>query len=288
MEARLVVVGGKANRSEVKLKLPAMLGRGRDVDVTVAHATVSRHHCLIYELDGALVVRDNGSLNGTMVDGRRIKEAVLRPGQSLSIGPLTFRAEYEHNGNFPALGAPTAGHAADGHGDEASRAPVVDATGTSRRGDQVSIPMAATAKPAADDSDSLGKESKNKEKEKKSKVKAADSPGFDFLNDDKPAAADSADFNFLDEEPVSPPAKKAPAAAGNSADDVFRFADEPPAGKNESGKSKKAKPHAASPSTNGEHARSVSANVPAAEAAKRSGGKDAGLDDFLDSLGLDE
>ena len=84
MEAKLVVVGGKANRSEVKLKLPAMLGRGRDVDVTVAHAMVSRHHCLIYELDGALVVRDNGSLNGTLVDGKRIKEALLKPENACS------------------------------------------------------------------------------------------------------------------------------------------------------------------------------------------------------------
>lgn len=105
MEARLVVVGGKANKSEVRLKLPAMIGRSRDADVTVSHASVSRHHCLIYELEGALVVRDNGSLNGTVVDGQKIQESLLKPGQSLTIGPLTFRAEYEYEGLFPALGS---------------------------------------------------------------------------------------------------------------------------------------------------------------------------------------
>jgi hypothetical protein len=291
MEARLIVVGGKANRSEVKLKLPAMLGRGRDVDITVAHATVSRHHCLIYELDGALVVRDNGSLNGTMVDGRRIKEALLRPGQSLSIGPLTFRAEYEHNGSFPVLGAPPGGQAADAAGEEASRAPAVDTTGKSHPGEQVSIPMPGAAKRAADDSGFLDEEpKKGKSKNKQSKDKAADSPGFDFLNDDdESASVDRADsFNFLDEEPASPPAKKPLAASGDSDDEVFRFADEPQSEKKDSGKGKKAKQHATSPSANGDHARSVGANVPAAGTAKGSAGKDAGLDDFLDSLGLDE
>lgn len=103
MEAKLVVVGGKANKAEVKLKLPTVIGRGRDADLTVAHGTVSRHHCLIYELDGALVVRDNGSLNGTLICGERINEALLKPGNTLTVGPLTFRADYEHDGNFPRL-----------------------------------------------------------------------------------------------------------------------------------------------------------------------------------------
>lgn len=104
MEAKLIVVGGKANKAEVVLALPAVIGRGRDADLTVAHATVSRRHCLIYEKDGALIVRDNGSLNGTVIEGARITEAVLRPGETLTVGPLTFRAEYEHFGAFPSLG----------------------------------------------------------------------------------------------------------------------------------------------------------------------------------------
>lgn len=105
MEAKLIVVGGKANKAEVQLTLPAVIGRGRDADLTVAHATVSRRHCLLYERDGALVVRDNGSLNGTVIEGERIQEAVLRPGATLTVGPLTFRAEYDHQGDFPNLGA---------------------------------------------------------------------------------------------------------------------------------------------------------------------------------------
>ncbi len=127
MDAKLVVVGGKANKAEVKLKLPTVVGRGRDADLTVAHGTVSRHHCLIYEVDGALVVRDNGSLNGTLIGGERIKESLLKPGDTLTVGPLTFRADYEHNGAFPSLGdQPTIPNFQDTVGEEsASGGPAV-------------------------------------------------------------------------------------------------------------------------------------------------------------------
>lgn len=96
MDARLVVTGGKANRKEIQLKLPLVIGRGGDAGLTVAHPTVSRKHCEIREVDGNLVVLDKGSRNGTFVDDRRVKgKAILKPGGTLTIGPLTFRAEYE-------------------------------------------------------------------------------------------------------------------------------------------------------------------------------------------------
>lgn len=103
MDARLVVVEGKASRRVVQLKLPTIIGRSREADVKVGHASVSRKHCEIYELDGALVVRDVGSLNGTFIDGVRITQSVLKPGDRLTVGPLTFMAEYEHHGDFPVL-----------------------------------------------------------------------------------------------------------------------------------------------------------------------------------------
>ena len=101
MEAKLVVVGGKANKAEVQLKLPTVIGRGRDADLTVAHPTVSRHHCVLFEQDGVLFVRDNGSLNGTLVEGNKVEEAQLKPGETLTVGPLTFRAEYQWSAGLP-------------------------------------------------------------------------------------------------------------------------------------------------------------------------------------------
>lgn len=96
LNAKLVVIGGDAKTHEVKLKLPTVVGRGKEAGLTVPHALVSRRHTEIFERDGRLVVRDLGSLNGTFVDNRKIDgEQVLEPNQLLTIGNITFRAVYE-------------------------------------------------------------------------------------------------------------------------------------------------------------------------------------------------
>ena len=103
MEAKLIVVGGKASKGAVALKLPSVIGRGREAGLTIAHPMISRRHCEIFESDGLLMVRDLGSLNGTVIDGRRIKEAPLPPDGEFTVGPLTFRAQYEYAGDLGAL-----------------------------------------------------------------------------------------------------------------------------------------------------------------------------------------
>lgn len=96
MKAKLVVVGGEAKAGEVDLKLPATVGRGREASLTLPHPLVSREHCEIYESNGRLFVRDLGSLNGTFINNQRIEgEAELPVGDLLTIGTVTFRAEYE-------------------------------------------------------------------------------------------------------------------------------------------------------------------------------------------------
>ncbi len=95
MKAKLVVVGNNAKTTEIALKLPALIGRGREATLTVPHPLISRQHCEIYEADGQLIVRDLGSLNGTFVGGQRITESVLPDGEVLTIGTVSFRARYE-------------------------------------------------------------------------------------------------------------------------------------------------------------------------------------------------
>ena len=95
MEAKLLVVAGDAKETEIKLKLPTVIGRSRDADVTIAHPLVSRRHCEIAEgEDGRLHVRDLGSLNGTFVGQTRVEESTLAPGDLLTVGAITFRAVY--------------------------------------------------------------------------------------------------------------------------------------------------------------------------------------------------
>ena len=95
MHAKLVVVGGKANKSQVSFRVPGTIGRSREADLTVAHPMVSRRHCEIVESGGFLKIRDLGSLNGTFVRRKQVREAELQPNDEFTVGPLTFRVEYE-------------------------------------------------------------------------------------------------------------------------------------------------------------------------------------------------
>ncbi|MBC8351741.1 MAG: FHA domain-containing protein [Planctomycetes bacterium] len=95
MKAKLIVIGGTTSATEVNLRLPTIIGRGRSAEVTIPHSLVSRQHCKITESGGRLVVRDLDSLNGTYVGDERITETILEPGALLTVGTVTFRAVYE-------------------------------------------------------------------------------------------------------------------------------------------------------------------------------------------------
>ena len=68
------------------------IGRRPDSDIFLDDVTVSRNHALLHERDGRFVVEDQGSLNGTFVNRRRIDSAELENGDELQIGKyrLTF------------------------------------------------------------------------------------------------------------------------------------------------------------------------------------------------------
>lgn len=96
LNAKLMVVGGDAKPSEIQLRLPTVIGRGREASLTLPHPLVSRRHTEIFEQDGRLMVRDLGSLNGTFVNNQKIEgDQLLEPNQLLTLGNVTFRAVYD-------------------------------------------------------------------------------------------------------------------------------------------------------------------------------------------------
>ena len=82
MEAKLVVVGGKANKAAVALNLPTIIGRSRDAGLTIAHPMVSRQHCELSEQDGLLISR-HGLDQRHPSDGRKVDVAPLLPGRAV-------------------------------------------------------------------------------------------------------------------------------------------------------------------------------------------------------------
>ncbi len=99
MNAKLLIVLGNTTKREVSLQLPAVLGRSRTADITVAHPLISRRHCEISENNGLLMLRDLASLNGTMIGSRPVKTAPLLPNAEFTIGLLTFRVAYQFDGD---------------------------------------------------------------------------------------------------------------------------------------------------------------------------------------------
>lgn len=197
MEVKLIVVDGKSNRRQVKLKLPADIGRSRQAKLTIGHARVSRQHCQLVERNGFVVVKDLGSLNGTFVDGDRVTEAVIKPGERLTIGPLTFQVDYQ---------APEAAEVADD--DEPLEA---------------FLGQPAEAFPAEGSLDTPTDEAP-------AVAKRGGEPDFDFLADDEAQEPEAEDVPSFDDEDEAAPAdaddfefeSAAPSAASD--DDTWNSA----------------------------------------------------------------
>lgn len=71
---------------------------GRDPSSSVAleqDAGVSRRHATLSYENGRYVVRDTGSTNGTFLNGARISEAVLAPGDNLQVGATVMVLVFE-------------------------------------------------------------------------------------------------------------------------------------------------------------------------------------------------
>jgi hypothetical protein len=72
-----------------------LIGRSRDCDITLEDPNASRRHAELRNEDGHWVIADLGSTNGVKVNGRKVEQAVLQPGDELAFGlaRMTFELE---------------------------------------------------------------------------------------------------------------------------------------------------------------------------------------------------
>ena len=64
------------------------IGRSTGAEFIVEAALVSRLHCQLTATADSLQVKDLGSTNGTFVNGKRVKTAELKDGDTLSVGRM--------------------------------------------------------------------------------------------------------------------------------------------------------------------------------------------------------
>jgi general secretion pathway protein E len=79
-----------ATRRTLSFKDVPVVTIGRDPDnvVPLKDDRASRHHCVIQERNGQVIVTDLRSRNGTLLNGQRITSAPLRPGDELKVGSI--------------------------------------------------------------------------------------------------------------------------------------------------------------------------------------------------------
>ena len=68
-----------------------LFGRHQECDVQLNSKKVSRKHCCIAQVNDYLVVRDLGSTNGIWVNGHKVAEERLVPGDELVIGNFRYQ-----------------------------------------------------------------------------------------------------------------------------------------------------------------------------------------------------
>jgi len=96
MNVRLVVNNSGKRKVFTLPSLSAVIGRAHGNTVRIPSAQVSRRHCRLLVEKGLVTVEDMDSVNGTFLNGRRVKGTeYVRPGDRLEVGPVSFTVEYD-------------------------------------------------------------------------------------------------------------------------------------------------------------------------------------------------
>jgi len=102
--AKLVVLTqSMAGRSVELTAERTTVGRVEENAFQIAEPSVSSRHAEILLRGSDIVVKDLGSTNGTFINGEKITEAVLKPGQTLRFGNVDLKLDVP---GAPAAPAP--------------------------------------------------------------------------------------------------------------------------------------------------------------------------------------
>jgi len=92
--AKLVILSeGMTGRSHELKVDKTTIGRVEDNTFQIAEPSVSSHHCEVLMRGNEVLVRDLNSTNGTFINGEKVTEKPLKPGQTLRLGQIEMRLE---------------------------------------------------------------------------------------------------------------------------------------------------------------------------------------------------
>lgn len=96
LNGELVPVGGGDPIPLVRT--PMTLGRRESCDICLQFPNVSGVHCEFVFQDGYWSVRDLNSTNGVKVNGQKVPQRPLKPGDEVSIAKRRFTIQYTPSG----------------------------------------------------------------------------------------------------------------------------------------------------------------------------------------------
>jgi adenylate cyclase len=72
-----------------------VIGRRESCDIPLRYPNVSGEHAVLSYRNGYWHIKDKGSTNGIKVNGLRVQEKYLHPGDEISIGKRRFTIQYQ-------------------------------------------------------------------------------------------------------------------------------------------------------------------------------------------------
>jgi pSer/pThr/pTyr-binding forkhead associated (FHA) protein len=80
-------VGGQHHGRSFTLERPRVVGRMAEADIRVDDPAFAERHAQVLQVDGRIVLRDLGSEEGSLLNGRPVRDAVLHAGDQVAFDP---------------------------------------------------------------------------------------------------------------------------------------------------------------------------------------------------------
>jgi pSer/pThr/pTyr-binding forkhead associated (FHA) protein len=93
---------------EVPVGKEVSIGRSPDNGIVIDNPAVSNRHARVYSEEGRLMLEDFGSLNGTFVNGQRVKMVSLKAGDAVNVGKHTIVVQESGDSSASPYGSSTA------------------------------------------------------------------------------------------------------------------------------------------------------------------------------------
>jgi pSer/pThr/pTyr-binding forkhead associated (FHA) protein len=93
MSKLVLLSAGMTGRTHDLKAEKTTVGRVEDNTFQIAEPSVSSHHCEVFLRGNDVIVKDLSSTNGTFINGEKVSESPIKPGQILRLGQVEMRLE---------------------------------------------------------------------------------------------------------------------------------------------------------------------------------------------------